>query len=84
MLFARPQSADWLSLVKLNLGYLGYFLYSRCFQRKKTKADRYYTLKKILYSILFMETLIEPEKIVINNLHLSIKTLVEWVINRFV
>jgi hypothetical protein len=41
------------------------FLYFRYF----IQTDRYYALKEILYSILLMETSIEPEKIVINNLH---------------
>jgi hypothetical protein len=46
------------------------------------KTNRHYTLKEIMYSILLMKASIEPEKIVINSQ--SIKTLVEWVINRFV
>jgi hypothetical protein len=37
--------------------------------KEKKKTGRYYALNEILYSILLMEASIEPEKIVINNLH---------------
>jgi hypothetical protein len=49
--------------------YFRYFRYFCYFIQKKDKIDRYYTLKEILYSILLMEASIEPEKMVINNLH---------------
>jgi MarR-like DNA-binding transcriptional regulator SgrR of sgrS sRNA len=49
-----------------NLRELKCFLW---FDNHYSKKDRYYTLKEILYSILLMEASIEPEKIVINNLH---------------
>jgi hypothetical protein len=49
--------------------------------KKKKKTDRYYVLKEFLYEILSLETSIQGEKIVNNNLQLDrLKLLVNEVL----